>query len=187
MKLEQNHFMIKHFIPCLLLFFLMACNQQPNGSNSSTTDTIRVASTDTASSDPLSIAMSGELPAQQSIPVLFDEMDYQQATQSYLWALPLVTFAEWQWIHENVFGAKTGDLVVYNSYEDRLGILTANATTPYIMGFMDLAKTGPLVIEMPAGHTAGGSEIFGSGNRRSSVSLVQTRAKAENMFLYHQL
>jgi hypothetical protein len=152
--------MMKHFIPFVLLFSLIACNQHPNSSNNSTTDTIRVVSTDTASSDPISIAMSGELPAQESIPALFDEMDYQQATQSYLWALPLVTFAEWQWIHENVFGAKTGDLVVYNSYQDRLGILTANATTPYMIGFMDLAKSGPLVIEMPAGHTAGGLGDF---------------------------
>lgn len=36
------------------------------------------------------IAMNGELPAVKSIPELFDEMDYQEAVQCYLWALPLV-------------------------------------------------------------------------------------------------
>jgi len=39
-------------------------------------------------------------------------------------------------------------------------ILTANATTPYVMDFIDLAKNGPTVIEMPAGHTAGGLADF---------------------------
>jgi hypothetical protein len=106
------------------------------------------------------IAMDGEMPAKESIPALFDEMDYQQATQCYLWALPLVAFAEWQQQHYKVFGASSNDLVFYNSYEDRLGILTANATTPYIMAFIDLAANGPTVIEMPAGHTAGGLGDF---------------------------
>ncbi|MCI0430392.1 MAG: DUF1254 domain-containing protein, partial [Rhodospirillales bacterium] len=51
----------------------------------------------------------------------------------------------------------SGDLVLYNSYEDKLGILTANATTPYVIGFIDLAKTGPMVIESPAGPIAAGT------------------------------
>jgi len=110
--------------------------------------------------DPIKIKMDGELPAKSSIPVLFDEMDYQQATQCYLWGLPIVAYAEWQHIHYDVFGASSNDMVLYNSYQDRLGILTANATTPYVMDFIDLYKNGPTVIEMPAGHTAGGLGDF---------------------------
>ncbi|KAF2515895.1 DUF1254 domain-containing protein [Flavobacterium zhairuonense] len=106
------------------------------------------------------IKMDGELPSKESIPALFDEMDFQQATQCYLWALPIVTFAEWQNVHYNQFKASSNDLVFYNTYNDRLGILTANATTPYIMSFIDLAKNGPTVLEMPAGHTAGGLGDF---------------------------
>lgn len=52
------------------------------------------------------------------------------------------------------------DLVVYRTYRDRLGIITANATTPYILSFVDLGATGPLVIELPAGPTAGGISDF---------------------------
>src|SRR5271169_2296032 len=37
-----------------------------------------------------------------------------------------------------------------------LGLLTANATTPYSISFVNLAKTGPLVVEIPAGAIAGG-------------------------------
>ncbi|MEN2398338.1 DUF1254 domain-containing protein [Flavobacterium sp. MC2016-06] len=106
------------------------------------------------------IKLEGELPSKESIPELFDEMDFQQATQCYLWGLPIVAFAEWQQDHYNKFNATSNDLVFYNTYNDRLGILTANATTPYIMSFIDLAKNGPTVIEMPAGHTAGGLGDF---------------------------
>jgi hypothetical protein len=42
-----------------------------------------------------SVAMEGDLPSKGSIPKLYDEMDLQQATQAYLWALPLVSFAQW--------------------------------------------------------------------------------------------
>lgn len=106
------------------------------------------------------IKMDGDLPSKESIPALFDEMDFQQATQTYLWALPLVAFAEWQYQHYKTFNATSNDLVLYNSYHDRLGILTANATTPYIMTFIDLKANGPTVIEMPAGRTAGGLSDF---------------------------
>ncbi|OCB69747.1 hypothetical protein B0A79_21225 [Flavobacterium piscis] len=104
--------------------------------------------------------MDGELPSKESIPKLFDEMDFQQATQCYLWGLPIVAFAEWQQQQYKTFNATSNDLILYNNYNDRLGILTANATTPYIVSFIDLAANGPTVIEMPAGHTAGGLADF---------------------------
>jgi hypothetical protein len=63
-------------------------------------------------------------------------------------------------VHYEEFGATASDLVVYSTYQDRLGIITANATTPYILNFFDLAETGPLVIELPAGRTAGGVSDF---------------------------
>ena len=56
--------------------------------------------------------------------------------------------------------ATNSDLVHYVSYRDRLGLITANATTPYIFNFIGLAETGPLVIELPAGPTAGGVSDF---------------------------
>lgn len=115
--------------------------------------------------------MQGSLPSKAATAQLFEELDFQQATQSYLWALPIVAFAEWQNAHEQVFGAKSGDLVIYNNYQDKLGILTANATTPYIISFIDLKDTGPLVIDLPAGPTAGGVGDFW---QRSVVDLGQT-------------
>ena len=109
----------------------------------------------------------GSIPLQFGLPAnaatvgkLYDEMDFQRASQAYLWALPIVGFAGWQDAHRSVFGARDIDMVVYESVKDKLGILTANATTPYIVGMPDLSKTGPLVIDYPAGATAGGVGDF---------------------------
>lgn len=106
------------------------------------------------------IKMDGELPARAAIAGLFAELDFQQATQSYLWALPLVSYAQWQGEFRDKLHAGNGDLMVLESYEDKLGVITANATTPYILGFVDLNQTGPMVVELPPGPTAGGVGDF---------------------------
>ncbi|MYV98039.1 DUF1254 domain-containing protein [Streptomyces sp. SID3343] len=106
------------------------------------------------------VRMAGELPERADLGAVFDELDYQMACQAYLWALPLVSYAQWQKVHREVFGAGACDLVHYETYRDRLGLITANATTPYILNFVDLSATGPLVIELPAGPTAGGVSDF---------------------------
>lgn len=94
-------------------------------------------------------------PSDDTTSMLFDELDFQRAVQGYIWAIPLVSFGQWQHEHEKVFGAQDGDLVRYESFADKLGLLTSNATTPYIIGFVNLDRTGPLVLDVPPGPTAG--------------------------------
>ena len=91
---------------------------------------------------------------------LYDEMDYQRATQSYLWSTPLVSVATWRDRQAEAYGV-TGetDFVVLRSLKEKRGIVTANLTTPYIFNFLSLEK-GPLEIEYPAGQTAGGVMDF---------------------------
>jgi hypothetical protein len=48
----------------------------------------------------------------------------------------------------------SGDLTIYTGNEQSV-FLTPNATTPYILGYLDLAKTGPVEMEIPAGAIAG--------------------------------
>ncbi len=110
--------------------------------------------------DLTKIARDGELPLREDLPRIFDELDHQLACQAYLWALPLVSYAQWQLQHREVFGATNFDVVAYVTYADRLGLITANATTPYILNFVDLGETGPLVVELPPGPTAGGVSDF---------------------------
>jgi len=88
-------------------------------------------------------------PTDATVEQLYDERDFQRACQAYLWSLPAVAFTSWQRGTNTELGAKNGQVVAILSYEARRGILTANATTPYYLGFADLSA-GPLVLEMPA-------------------------------------
>ena len=83
------------------------------------------------------ISFEGGYSSHETVDKLYDEMDFQRAVQAYLWAIPLVGFAQWQHEHEQVFGANDGDVVYYVSYRDKLGLLTSNASTPYIIGFLN--------------------------------------------------
>ncbi len=102
-----------------------------------------------------SLDMAGSYPTDATIKKLYDERDFQRATQAYIWALPIVGMANWQKAHETTFGAKSGDVIIYDDFVSKRGILTANATTPYVVSFFNLAETGPVVIDMPEGAVAG--------------------------------
>jgi hypothetical protein len=95
-------------------------------------------------------------PSDETIDRLYEEMDFQRAVQAYIWGLPMVEMAEWSRNHHEVFGAGHTDFTTYLDFVEKQGILTANATTPYMMAFPNLKETGPLVFEIPAGPTAGG-------------------------------
>ncbi|MFN9373907.1 MAG: DUF1254 domain-containing protein [Planctomycetaceae bacterium] len=99
-------------------------------------------------------------PTAPTVQKVFDTLDLQRACQAYLWALPLMAMQQWQNEHLTKFEAGKCDYVDYLTFQDKLGLLTANATTPYIMAFPNLEETGPLVFEIPAGPTAGGFTDF---------------------------
>jgi hypothetical protein len=95
-------------------------------------------------------------PTAETAEKLYDELDFQRATQAYVWALPAVGFRALHLAHLNTFGAPNGSVVLYQDLKDKAGMLTPNITTQYAFSFWDLAAQGPLVIEVPAGLTAGG-------------------------------
>src|SRR6476646_11963436 len=94
-------------------------------------------------------------PTDATIDKLYDESDFHRACQAYICALPAVSFASWQRGITQQLGAKNGQIVSILSLEARRGILTANATTPYYLGFADLSD-GPLVMVMPEQGVQGG-------------------------------
>jgi len=100
-------------------------------------------------------------PMKETVEILYDERDFQRACQAYLWAIPAVSFAEWQHGQES-FGANNGDIAALLSYDDRLGVLTPNATTPYYLVFADLTR-GPIVIEVPPNVRGGLSDAWQRG------------------------
>ena len=99
-------------------------------------------------------AFANGYPTDATVEKLFNELDFQRAVQAYIWSIPLVSMAQWQYSHEHELGAENGQAVYLESYKDRLGGLTYNATTPYVLPFIDLAD-GPWVVVMPEGEVRG--------------------------------
>ena len=95
-------------------------------------------------------------PANETVNKLYDEMDFQRACQAYLWGFPLVSAASVRCGLFQDIGATYNDFEMYPNYLDANGLwLTGNTTTIYSAAIIDLAKDGPVVVEIPAGPTAG--------------------------------
>jgi hypothetical protein len=94
-------------------------------------------------------------PTDATIEKLYDERDFQRACQAYLWSLPAVAFTSFQHGLTKELGARNGQIVSLLSYEAKRSVLTANATTPYYLGFADLSA-GPLVMVIPPRGVQGG-------------------------------
>jgi hypothetical protein len=101
------------------------------------------------------LKFDNQYPSKDTMETLLDSMDFHGATQAYLWGIPIASDANLQYYMENVLKVRQGELVKTSTREQKMGILTANATTPYIISTVNLEKTGPWVIELPAGATAG--------------------------------
>jgi hypothetical protein len=101
------------------------------------------------------LAFESGYPSEETVNKLYDEIDFQRACQAYLWAIPAVGLNEWGKAHFGVFRAKSGEMLSYLDFAEKLGILTPNYTTPYIATFIDLVQSGPMAIEIPAGLMAG--------------------------------
>jgi hypothetical protein len=95
------------------------------------------------------------VPTRGTVAKLYDEIDFQRACQLYLWALPAVNAAQLTEIMNFIASPKNGDVVIFEGYHNLTPILTANVTTPYVGGSIDLATSGPMVVEIPAGLVAG--------------------------------
>lgn len=95
------------------------------------------------------------MPTSETTTKLYDEMDFQRAVQCYLWGLPTVGMEELKQGIRRDTGVRNGDLAVLDGYRNLSVILTPNLVTPYILALINLAETGPVVVDYPAGMTAG--------------------------------
>ena len=94
-------------------------------------------------------------PSKETTATLYDEMDFQRACQAYIWGIPAVGILEWKHAHDDIFKVRNGQWVAMISFDEKLGILTPNFTTPYLVATADLSKSGPLALELPKGLMAG--------------------------------
>jgi len=83
---------------------------------------------------------------------LADELLYQRAVQSYLWALPILNMWAMKEASEKTFGKGYNVLPIWkNRLNAKTLVTTPNSDVIYAMGYLDLKQDGPLVIEAPPG------------------------------------
>ena len=91
-----------------------------------------------------------DYPTAETTRALDEELYFQRAVQTYLWSLPAV----------NMFAMKEGQAKTFGEgyqvlaiFEKRLKpntlITTPNSDVIYGIGFLDLSKDGPMVIDAP--------------------------------------
>ncbi|MDH4981198.1 DUF1254 domain-containing protein [Hyphomicrobium sp. D-2] len=79
------------------------------------------------------------------------ELAFQQATQAYLWAMPLINTLGMKFGSDAAFGTGYNVLPIW---KDRLDpktlVTTPNSDVIYAMSYVDLSETGPLVFDAPS-------------------------------------
>jgi hypothetical protein len=91
-------------------------------------------------------------PTEESSKLLMDELLFQRASQTYLWALPLINTMGMKVGSENAFGAGYNVLPIWKKrLSAKTLVTTPNSDVIYAMSYLDLGKDGPLVFEAPPG------------------------------------
>ncbi|MCE2799868.1 MAG: DUF1254 domain-containing protein [Planctomycetaceae bacterium] len=89
-------------------------------------------------------------PTSETAQMLRDELLFQRATQTYLWALPLINTLGMKTGSESTFGKGYNVLPIWKKRLDAKTLVTTpNSDVIYAMSYVDLGKDGPLVFEAP--------------------------------------
>jgi len=98
------------------------------------------------------ITFKAGYPTQDAEAELADELLYQRAVQSYLWALPILNMWAMKEGSESTFGSGYNVLPIWKQrLRARTLVTTPNSDVIYAMGYLDLHQDGPIVIEAPPG------------------------------------
>jgi len=92
------------------------------------------------------------VPTKKSTEMAYDFLDKVNAYKALLSTIPTVSINELR-RGQTAVGAKTSNQIcIYDTLMDSKGlVLTGNTSTMYALGFLDLEKDGPTVIELPQG------------------------------------
>src|SRR5262249_33383363 len=97
-------------------------------------------------------AMHENRPTAETGKLLKAELLFQRATQTYLWALPLISTLGMKTGSEQQFGAGYNILPVWKKRLDAKTLVTTpNSDVIYAMSYLDLGKDGPMVFEAAPG------------------------------------
>lgn len=93
------------------------------------------------------------IPTQSTSEKIFDEIDFQRACQAYIWSVPMTSFYAWKQSIYDMDG-EDGQIQYFESYQSKLGGLTYNTSTPYVISFINVAKQ-PILITIPTNEVRG--------------------------------
>jgi hypothetical protein len=97
-------------------------------------------------------AMVENRPTAETTKLLKDELLFQRATQTYLWALPLINTLGMKVGSEKAFGVGYNILPVWKKRLDAKTLVTTpNSDVIYAMSYLDVGRDGPLVFEAAPG------------------------------------
>jgi len=129
-----------------LVLTLSACKQQapapPPGASAIDTTALfdRIAN----------LQFAENRPTAETAQTLKDVLLFERATQTYLWALPLINTLGMKLGSEKQFGAGYNVLPVWKKRLDAKTLVTTpNSDVIYAMGYVDTGKDGPIVFEAP--------------------------------------
>ena len=105
------------------------------------------------------------IPTTESKEKIFNEIDFQRASQAYIWAVPMASFYAWK---ESFYqmGGEDGQVHYFESYDSKLGGLTYNTSTPYVLSFINVQKQ-PVIIHIPT------NEVRGAVHNAWQIGLAQ--------------
>ena len=103
----------------------------------------------------------------------------QRATQLVGWAMPMMNFYQLYPALLSNLKVSEDDIFfgLYDGYDGVYPFMTANVTTPYTLAMMDLSKTGPVVVDIPAG------AIYGVVDNAWMQPLKEIAGKAGKLLL----
>ncbi|UWY27011.1 DUF1254 domain-containing protein [Flavobacterium sp. TR2] len=135
----------KIVIAVLLIALFVACKQNK------TTETQTVSSNGSSKFDELAnMSFEENRPTEEQAKTLADELLFQRACQTYLWALPLINTISMKEGSEKTFGAGYNVLPIWKKRLDANTLVTTpNSDVIYAMSYVDLGKDGPIVFEAP--------------------------------------
>lgn len=94
------------------------------------------------------------IPTEETSEKLYDWLDYSRAVQAYLWSLPIMGHTQWRQTYLDEYDIKPNELIFARQFNERSLILTANESTPYLFGWLNV-KDKAAIIEVPDGPLIG--------------------------------
>lgn len=91
-------------------------------------------------------------PTPETVTTLLETLAFQQATQAYLWAMPLINTLGMKFGSDKVFGTGYNVLPIWKQRLDpKTLVTTPNSDVLYAMSYIDMSETGPIVLDAPPG------------------------------------